>query len=216
MFGTTLMIVVAVVLVIVLLALVAGNSLGTSVSDSSITMVYRPIIATDIMNEDGDSYSFPFESEGNWNLNWIGTGADMDKSYLGIRFSGDALPKGAKVTFAQVEIQSNNTQIVGVSLDAYAESTATPATYSVNSKPSLRKLTSTKVPYANNVEWIPDNYYQIDVLAPIQEVVSANPAASSFNVILKGSASEPYGRKFIINKIDDQTRAPKLVIKYTL
>lgn len=216
LFRLAIFLLVGGILVLLLLIFFTDSPNGVSVSDEANTLIYRPSVPTDIMNEDGSEYSFPFESEGNWSLNWFGTGANLQKSYLGMRFTGVALPAGAKLISAQLELQPNNTQIVGISVSISAELNATPDTFSINSRPSGRLITKTQSAYTNNEQWAVGTYYQIDVLEPLQEVLQANPGVTSYVLIIKSTAEEPYGRKFIFNNVQDQNHAPKLTLKYSL
>jgi len=195
-------------------ALVVSSNIGTFRGDTrsdASTLAEQIVTATltvggasDVANEDASS----FVSGGN--SIWIGNGASTNSSYLGVKLTGDTIPKDVQIQSAELIFTPYSDQWIALGVAIYAEKDTNPSSFSTSSKPSSRALTSTSATYADNVKWTKDSANGYNVKSVVQELSNA----SSFNsaaFIIKGSGSA-YGRKFVYSTASG--KQPKLVITY--
>jgi len=156
--------------------------------------------AGDIINEDGSKYDYPPGEK------WIGTGETPSASYLGIRFTGATISKGAQVQSAKIEFSVPRDQWIGVEYDIYGDNSVSSAPFSESSKPSSRGLTSIKTSINEDTQWKVGKGYEVDVTGVVGELVGSGEH-SVISFILRGTGGS-WGRKFINND-------PRLVITYT-
>ncbi len=159
---------------------------------------------TDVANEDGSTFTQPTSTT---STAWLGTSADTAKSFLGLRLSGNKIPKGATVTSAKIEFPQPKDAWIGISFSIFGENTTSPTPYGTGSRPSARALTTVSVPYADNVKWEATKTYSYDVTKVVQPLVTAQDR-EIINLIFKGGSTR-YGRKFFTNN------TPRLVVAYT-
>lgn len=159
----------------------------------------------DVANEDGNSFSTP------GNGAWLGTAADKDKSYLGLRFSGSTIPKNATIESAQVEFRAENDQWINIQFQVSGDANSTDG-FSSGNRPSQRQSTSASRNYGDDVRWLANHTYTYDVTEIVQELVSSGKK-DAMVLIFKGTGNS-WGRKFIYSNTSND-KAPKLVISYS-
>jgi len=165
---------------------------------------------TDVANEDGNTFIQPSGTEAS---SWLGTAGDTAKSFLGLRLSGNKIPKGATVTSAKVEFIQPQNSWISISFNIFGENSTTPAAYSTSSRPSARTIkTTASHSYADNVKWESTKTYSYDVSKVVQELVSSQDR-EVINLIFKGGNTR-YGRKSFAGS-PSSNKSPRLVIAYT-
>ncbi len=176
-----------------------------------MTITVQVSASTDDANEDGTTLSLTSPTV------WLGNSTSTASSYTGLRFAGIAIPQGATVTSAHLEVFSSQSQWISISLNLAAEATGNSQTFSANNKPSQRILTIQQVGYLSNVRWLASTWYSLNEMAPvIQEVVNRADwqSGNGLSIIIKGTGSS-WGRKFVTSYNGSAANAPKLVISYT-
>ncbi len=202
------------VLLIVFILLISGfgvyaykartNQRSTSLGVSVGTIAYLASGASDIANEDGKVFNLvPKGSNG-----WVGKG-ELGSSYLGLRFTGQALPQGAKVTSAKLVFTSPSDQWVSTGFVVKAESTVSSDPFSGSRPPSSRLTTMNLKTFSENTKWVKGKSYTYDVTSPIQEVSKLGNSVATFSLILKGEGSQ-WGRK----QFQNSTGTPRLTVSY--
>ncbi len=191
-----------------------GTGLGTIVNDDSaagpVTATFVVAAGADDVNEEGAT----FTANGS---QWIGNGSSAAQSYLGLRFTGVAIPAGATITAARVELTASSTQWNSVAFEFAAEAAGNSAAFSTSSRPSQRTLVVPRVAHSSDQQWIAGTRYALDdITAVIQAVVSqpAWNAGQALSVIVRGTAGA-WARKFIGSAEGGAGVAPRLVVTYT-
>lgn len=175
-----------------------------SVLSSTATLAVQD--SSDIANEDGSSFSTGGDSS------WLGVGQNTSSSYLGLRFQGDGIPKGAQINSAKIEFSPKGTQWISIGVSFLAENSTAPESFSSSNRPSSRSLISASKEYSDDVKWEDGNTYSYDVTNIVQELVNAD-GRSSIVFIVKGTGDQ-WGRKFIYSS-PSSGKAPKLIVSYT-
>src|SRR5690606_30810592 len=122
--------------------------------------------ASSLANQDGSSVS----TSGIW----FGTGQDNTSSYLGLYFSGQNIPKNAKIDSANLQIINNSgDQWISTNVEMRADTDSNPAGFS-SKKLSERSLTSASKSFKENTKWTNGETYSYDVKDLIQELVNSN------------------------------------------
>lgn len=192
------------------LGLIAPAGVSSTVAPAPITVTQAVTSGPDDVNEDGTNFS------AGGNTIWLGNGASATASYTGLRFTGVALPRGATVTSAHLEVVSSKTQWVGLSFSIAAEAADTSAPFSAASRPSQRVLTEQRLNHSSNLRWQSGVRYALDEMAPVVQEVVSRPGwrqGNSLSVILTGTGGS-WGRKFVRSFESDAANAPRLVITY--
>ncbi|MEO8610030.1 MAG: hypothetical protein ABI690_19205 [Chloroflexota bacterium] len=148
---------------------------------------------------------------------WIGNGGSTTTSYAGFRFTNVTIPPGAVVTSAHLEFYSTQSQWISINLQIAAEAADNSAAFSSSSKPSQRPLTAI-INHASNVNWAANNWYSFnEMVSAVQPVISRAGwrSGNSLTIILKGTGSGTYARKFIRSFEGGAGFAARLVITYT-
>ena len=176
------------------------------------TTITAPVAAaSDDVNQDGSSFDSGSASV------WLGTGASTTSSYTGLRFTNLAIPAGATINSARLQVYSNQTQWLRVSMSLAAEAIGNSPAFSASSLPSQRTLTTRKVVHSSDTQWLANTWYDLDEIAPIlQEVVSRADwqSGNSLSLILTGTGGA-WGRKFVTSLDASPITAPKLIINFT-
>jgi WD40 repeat protein len=178
---------------------------------SSQSVTIQPNASSDDVNEDGTVFDI------NTLALWFGNGGSTTSSYLGLRFNNVAVPRGATITSAKLQVYSAQAQWITLSAQFAAEATDNAATFSLSSKPSQRTLTTARVNHSSNVSWNATTWYDLDdISAIIQEVTNRTgwQSGNSLAIIVKGTDGA-FGRKYFTSFDTGATYAPKLVITYT-
>jgi len=153
-----------------------------------------------ITTQDGSSIS---------KRNWLGTGQNASSSYTGFHFSNLAIPAGATITAAKLEVQFSSTQWIPISFVVKAENAANAAAFSKNSLPGSRSLTSASISHSSNEKTSSGSWLVLDdASALIQAVVNQSnwQQSNALNLIAKGNEQQQYGNKPI--------KAVKLTVEY--
>ncbi|MFS8131024.1 MAG: hypothetical protein ACMG57_03525 [Candidatus Dojkabacteria bacterium] len=172
--------------------------------DSKVT--FYPSANTDITNEDGNVVSFGSKKA------FIGSG-ESTNSWFGIRFA--VTQQLTTATKAVLSIYTKDVQWIGLSTEAYVENSSNSNTFSNTDRVSARKLSVNKIVYANDIKWSAGTYNDIDVTKALQEVLTLNPTAKYFTVVIKNTSTSQYSRKFFETDLTNDTTKPKLTISYT-
>jgi hypothetical protein len=103
-------------------------------------------------------------------------------------------------------------------LSIAADQAGNSAAFNTTTRPSLRTQTASKVTHSSNVKWLANTLYSLDEMKTvIQEIVNRPDwqSGNSLSIIIKGTSSGAYGRKFVRSVDADASTAPKLVVTYT-
>ncbi len=165
------------------------------------TVVERTITKTaQLVNEDGNDYTS--------STNWIGTGADTNNSYLGMRFSNLDISNKAKIDSVKLEVKSQGDQWIRIDSNLLVEDTDNSKSYGNNSRPSSRVYSSDSKNYSNDDRWVNNKWYSLPVTNEmVESIVNRNDwkKGNSISFVVRGSG-DPYGRKSI--------KAARLTIKF--
>jgi hypothetical protein len=195
-------------LAVVLILSVSGY---TSALAATVTLTGQVAASSDDANQDGSSLSLTSTTL------WLGNAASTTSSYTGLRFASLALPPGAAISSARLQVYSSQTQWLGLSMSIAADATGNSPTFSASNLPSQRTLTTQKVAHSSNVQWQANTWYTLDEMASVvQEIVNRGDwqSGNSLSVILKGTGGA-WSRKFIASFDGSAVTAPKLVVTYT-
>ena len=169
----------------------------------------RVLSRADMMNQDGLRGELPATPE-----SWLGTGRNARSSYLGLRFTGLALPAEATVVSAKMEIVSSQEQTVILNAVVYGERDATPEEFSLQRPPSRRQSTRTRIQLPDNSRWEPNATYAFDVTEVIRELYERVQPTDKIVLIVEGRGERNH-KRFLFNGLSGE-QAPKLTITYTL
>ncbi len=179
-----------------------------SAAEETVTVNYSVSTNNDIMNQDGNQIA-----RGSSYM-WIGTAKNATQSYLGIRFNGTIIPKGAEIMAAEIKYTSATKQWISMSTALYAENNSAPQTFSTANTPSKRSLLPTVKSISDNVSWLKDQTYAYDVSDVVREAYKQNGINGSISLIIQGKGSS-WGRKFIYGAPNTK-KSPVLTIKYKM
>jgi hypothetical protein len=148
---------------------------------------------------------------------WIGNAGNTSTSYAGLRFTNIAIPKGAKIKSAHLEFYSTQSQWLQIDLQTAAETSDNSAAFSASSRPSQRPRTAV-VNYGANVNWGANTWYSLNEIGSVVQTIvnrSGWKSGNSLTLILKGSGSGIWGRKFVRSYESGASFAARLVITYS-
>lgn len=206
----------AVALVISVAVIASSLQLPVSSADSAgrplrVDVTQQIASAGDDVNEDGTSF------DASLGTLWLGTGANPSASYTGLRFANLAIPQGATITSAKLQVYLSSASWSSLSFDYFADNSGNSAVFSSSSRPSQRTLTSQVVSHSSNVNWPANTWIDLDQISTvIQPVISRSDWASgnALSIILKGVGGA-YGRKFVTAYDGTATYAIRLAITYS-
>lgn len=165
------------------------------------TVVEKTITKTaQLVNEDGNDYTS--------STNWIGTGADTNNSYLGMRFSNLDISNKAKIDSVKLEVKSQGDQWIRIDSSLLIEDSTDSKSYSNNSRPSSRNYSSDSKNYSNDERWVKNRWYSLPVTNEMVESIINSSEwrnGNAISFVVRGNG-DPYGRKAI--------KAARLTIKY--
>lgn len=141
---------------------------------------------------------------------FVGSGKTPAQSYLGMKFTGAALPQGAQIVSAVVTLSPQADAWISTSFNIGAEKNLSPLAYTSTNKLSTRQR-SLLIKYSDNVKWVTKNFYNYDVTNPLKEVMANAQNQTVVSFIAQGEG-KAFARKFIAT---DSTYGPKLKITYT-
>ena len=149
-----------------------------------VTLTYQVNAPTNDVNELNDALS------ANDSTIWLGNGGSPTTSYTGLTFAGIAIPAGATVESARLEVYSSQAQWTTVMWSIAAEQAGNSAPFSTTNRPSQRTRTTSQVNHSSNAQWLANTWYQLDDMkSVIQEVVSRADwqSGNALSVILRGT-----------------------------
>lgn len=181
------------------------------------TEVFRPLFMYDIINQVNNRVTTSnFDAD---NQSWIGSGSNM-KSYLALRTFGNALPEGAVVTSAKLELKSARNSKVEVSVDvgvATGMSDSDPNDIFGEFKPSELTLGSIVQNQTLNNRWVKDSFVEMDVTDVVKEYFTGNPTSRLVTLVFKNAAENTRSaRRFFYSNTLQTENAPKLTIEYVV
>jgi hypothetical protein len=149
---------------------------------------------------------------------WLGNGGSTTTSYTGLRFVSLPIPVGAAITSAYLQVYSSQSQWMTYAFSIAADAVGNSAAFSSTSRPSQRTRTTSTVTHSDDVNWAANTWYALDEMkAVVQEVVNRADwqSGNSLSIILKGTGSGTWGRKFVSSFDGNAANAPKLIVSYT-
>jgi len=178
---------------------------------STVTITAQVAASSDDANQDGGSLDLTSSTL------WLGNASAITGSLTGLRFTNLAIPPGATINSAQLQVFSSQSQWVSISLSLTAEAIGNSPTFSASNPPSQRSLTSQGVASQTDTQWLANTWYTLDQMAPVIQAVINRPdwqSGNSLSIIVTGNGS-PWGRKFVTSFDGSASKAPRLLITYT-
>jgi type IV pilus assembly protein PilY1 len=120
---------------------------------------------------------------------WIGNEAAIG-SIAAARFDGVAIPRGAIVTSAHLEVRSAVTNWTRTAFEYAAEASGQSAPFGPGALPSQRPLSAPRVNHLTDAQWVSGTWYTLEEIAPIvQEVVNRADWASgnALLILMRGT-----------------------------
>jgi PKD repeat protein len=199
--------------------LTATNASGTTTAPVTITVSVSNATLTAQVTASADDVN---EVNGTLTTNagtvWLGNGGSTTTSYTGLRFRNVSIPAGATISSAYLQVCSSQSQRIGLSFNLAADAAGNSVVFSQSSRPSRRTQTTSVVTHNDNVSWAANTWYALDEMkSVVQEVVSRADwqAGNSLSIIINGTASGAYARKYVSSFDASPTNAPMLVVSYT-
>lgn len=174
--------------------------LNAQTTSIDIITYFKANSQNDIANQDGDEFNI-FDRE-----LWVGTGQDLENSYLGlITYSDNPINlnnanKAFLVFFAERE------EWIYTKFDIYLEDSRDFSQYDVNNqntKPSTRRLTTLFVSVEEDVKWERGKTYKYEITNIVREYLSKYGSTNKLSVIVKGSSDSPFARKYPATKLQN-------------
>jgi len=198
--------------------LTASNSAGTVTKAATITVASTGgSVTTQIGSSADDVNEINSTLTSNATTVWLGNGGSATTSYTGLRFASVAIPAGATISSAQLQVYSSQSQWMTLSFNMFADASGNSAAFSSTSRPSQRTRTASVVAHSDNVSWAANTWYSLDEMkSVVQEVVNRSDWASghSLSIILNGTGSGTFGRKFVASFDGNPANAPRLIVSY--
>ena len=182
---------------------------STPAAGGVVTLTAQLAASSDDVNQDSNGLDLTSGTL------WLGNASGA--SYTGLRFTNLAVPPGASITSAQLQVYSSQSQWLSLNLSLAAEASGNSSTFSAGSPPSLRPITIQSIAHQSDTQWLPNTWYALDEMAPVIQAVVGRPdwqSGNSLSVILTGTGSD-WGRKFVQSWDGSPANAPRLVIVYT-
>lgn len=190
--------------------LVRSNKTSFAAETVTKTVTYNEVGTYDIANQVGTQMG-AFSST----RNWIGTEGNTANSFLGMRFTGEAIPANAQIQSASFTVTSSKTLTEKLSINVFAEKVAMPQPYTPTQLISARVRTAASNNFTATQKWTLNQKFTFNALAPVQELVaSGNGQTGVINIIAKG-ASAKWDYWFVFNQ-RTPAKAPFLTITYTI
>jgi hypothetical protein len=173
------------------------------------TLTRQIAASTDDVNESG------------WNVDdgfLVGQWGFDDDQLRRPSFRQSARSCRATITSAHLRVYSSQNQWIDYSFTIAVEATGNSATFTTSSPPSQRAQTVAKVSHSDNVKWTSNTWYSLDEMkAVIQEVIGRTDwqAGNSLSIVIKGTGTGTFARKFVANFDGDSANAPMLIVSYT-
>lgn len=187
-----------------------GNGPGVKAVET-----FRPLFMYDIINQVGDKLTAANFEDGS--QNWLGSSRD-NNSALGVRLFGTALPDGAVITSATLELKSARDSKVDLSVDvgiATGMSDSDPADIFGEFRPFELPLGSVVQNLVIDKDWIKDTFVEIDVTEVVKDYFAASPTSRLVTLVFKNAGEEARNaRRYFYSNALQEEHSPKLVIEY--
>jgi hypothetical protein len=147
---------------------------------------------------------------------WLGNGNSTTASFAGLRFANVAIPNGATITSAHLEVNALGTQWHRLNFEFAMEAAATSASFTT-SPPSQRALLAPRVAHSSDSQWVGDTWYPLNDIGPLLQAAVNQAgwnAGNAVALVLRGTGGL-WGRKFAHAFESDSARAPRLVVTYS-
>jgi len=178
---------------------------------STVTITAQVAASSDDANQDSGSLDLTSATL------WLGNSSGTTGSLTGLRFTNLAIPPGATINSAQLQVFSSQSQWLSISISLTAEAIGNSPTFSASNPPSQRSLTSQNVASQTDTQWLANTWYKLDQMASVIQAVVNRPdwqSGNSLSIIVTGTGS-PWGRKFATSFDGSASKAPRLLITYT-
>ena len=205
----------------------AINSAGTGLYTLPLPATPNPTLTLEVRVSDNDDDAEEKVSNGKVKLDSsdLELTEDSSEQIVGMRFNEIIIPPTATITSAYVQFTTDSTDDDETNLTIFAEKTGNSAAFvDVNDNISDRTKTTAFVSWSSIPEWdtsgeAGDNQRTPDIKAVIQEVIGTAGwnNNNSLSIIITGTGvrtAESYDGA--IDDHNDPTRAPLLVIEYTV
>ena len=147
---------------------------------------------------------------------WVGTGGSATASFAGLRFSGVAIPQGAQIISARLEVQARVAIFTPLGFEFGIQNAGNAAAFTSTSRPSQRTLATPRVAHSSNTSWAAGQWYALNDISPlVQALVNRTDwlSGNSLALVMRGT----YGttsRMFIGSVEQGAASAAKLVVTW--
>jgi hypothetical protein len=150
---------------------------------------------------------------------WLGNSGTTSGQYLALRFTDVAIPPGAVIHTAHLEVYPIVEQWIYLAYDFAAEAADDSQPFSSENLPSQRKLTTAVVSHESNVKWLANTWIPLDEITDVVGEVISRPgweSGNSLSIIVEGTEEGgDFGRKFLSSFETDPRVAVRLVIDFS-
>jgi hypothetical protein len=136
-----------------------------------------------------------------------------------LRFTGVNIPPGSTITAAHLEFYSTQSQWINLSLHIAGEAIDSSPTFTASNTPSQRASTSAVVNHASNVSWGVNTWNSLNEMRAVIQEIIARPgwrAGNSLSIILRGTSTNAWARKFAQSYDGNPAFATRLVITFSV
>jgi hypothetical protein len=135
-------------------------------------------------------------------------------SFLGLRFTGLALPTDAIIVSATMDVVSSQDQMAKINAVIFGERSAAPEEFSLSNPPARRQLTRTRIQLQGDNRWQRDVTYGFDVTDVVKELYTTIRPTDKIALIVAGRGDRNQ-KTYIFNSLAPDY-SPTLTITYTL
>jgi hypothetical protein len=150
---------------------------------------------------------------------WLGNSGSTSGQYLALRFTDVAIPPGAVIHAAHLEVYPIVDQWIYLAYDFAAEAADDSQPFTGEDLPSKRDLTTAVVSHESNVKWLANTWIPLDEITNVVDEVISRPgwqSGSSLSIIIEGTEEGgDFGRKFFSSFETDPRVAARLVIDFS-
>jgi hypothetical protein len=160
-----------------------------------------------IANQDGTIFTLNSPQ----NTYWIGNGASKDRSFLGLRFKLNKLPKENTISSAYLELTPSSSTFAPISILVFTEINPRMAVFTKENDISSRTVSDAYVTANYTEQW---KLGQKISIGGLNQVISEGLRASKdgdINLIIKGIGSIN-SKRTIYGALGNSENAPKLVL----
>ena len=188
---------------------------GTITNDDSAgagtTTTFPVLSGADDVNQEGTAFTADNSTV------WVGNAASPTASFSGFRFANLAIPPGAVIGSARLELRAASQQWLSMNFEFAVEQSANSAPFSASSPPGSRTLFPQRVLHASDAQWLAGTWYQLDQLNALVQAAINQPGWASGNalsIIVRGTG-QTWARKFATAFEGGAAFAPRLVVTYS-